>query len=224
MSDFYVYIRVENRFDLLRKAVDSIPEFHDLLTIVDNSPDGLTGEWPCFIYRPPVPLTFTQSHNWFFKNAADSGAKFIIWMHADAEAVDGGHLQLLDIARTCNDAKHKWYTIWTNYDSLAAVNLAAIAEVGGYDTHIEKYNCDNDLTWRMRVAGWDAIPTGIYTKHIGSSTIKSDSRLEFTCGIVHELSNTYYVRKWGGLPEHEQYRVPFNRPDFFTDLKPVGVW
>ena len=124
LSDFYVYIRVENRFDLLEKAVDSIPEFHRLLTIVDNSPNTAPGFWkiwPCAVYRPPVPLTFTQSHNWWFADAKAKGAKFIIWMHADAEAVDGGHLKLLEAART---ETRKWYTLWTNYDSMAAVNLA----------------------------------------------------------------------------------------------------
>jgi len=221
LSDFYVYIRVENRFDLLRKAVDSIPEFHNLLTIVDNSPKGLTGEWPCTVYHPPVPLTFTQTHNWWFANARGRGAKFIIWMHADAEAVDGGHIRLVEWALT---ETRKWYTLWTSYDAMAAVNLKAIEEVGGYDTHIEKYTCDNDLTWRMRLAGWPPIDTGIFTKHLGSSTIKSDPQLLFLNDIVHGLSTEYYKRKWGGLPEHERFTVPFNRPDLFPDLKPVGVW
>jgi hypothetical protein len=221
LSDFYVYIRVENRFDLLRKAVDSIPEFHDLLTIVDNSPNGLEGTYPCAVYRPPVPLTFTQTHNWWFQAAKHRGGKYVIWMHADAEAVDNGHLKLLDFMRA---ETRKWYTIWTNYDSLAAVNLAAIEEVGGYDQHIEKYNCDNDLTWRMKLAGWEAIDSGINTLHLGSSTIKSDSRLNFVNSIVHGLADVYYVSKWGGLPNHEKYTVPYNRPDLFPDLKPVGVW
>jgi hypothetical protein len=217
-------MRVENRFDLLRNAVASIPEFHDKLTIVDNSPEGLTGEWPCAIFLPPVPLTFTQSHNWFFKDARARGAKFIIWMHSDAIAVDGGHLKLLEFARKCNEEGRKWYTIWTNYDSLAAVNLDAIDDVGGYDWHIPKYMCDNDLTYRMKLRGWEAIDTGIYTTHLGSQTIKSDPRLRHINDIVHGLSAQYYVQKWGGMPEREVFTTPFNRPHWFKDLKPVGVW
>lgn len=211
-SDFYVYMRVENRFDLLRNAVNSIPEFWPLLTVVDNSPKGIDIELPCTIFRPPVPLTFTQSHNWFFKNAKEKGAKFILWMHMDAEAVDNGHLRLLEFTRKIVAEGRKWGLVWTNYDSLAAVNLDMIADVGGYDTIFPKYFCDNDHTRRMRLAGWETINSGIYTKHIGSQTILSDPTLKFLNEVTFPLYQKYYEIKWGGSPEKETYLTPFNRP------------
>lgn len=221
MSDFRCYIRTENRFDLLAKAVASIPEFHDLLTIVDNSPDGLTGTWPCAVWRPPVPLTFTQSHNWWFADARKKGAQFIVWMHGDAEAVDRGHLRLLEVTRKC---EVKWGTIFTSYDALATVNLDAIDAVGHYDVHFEKYCCDCDLYYRFALEGWQCIDSGIVTKHIGSATITSDPQLYFTNKIIHSHAFDYYFRKWGGDPGEERYRIPFNRPELFPTLKPVGVW
>ena len=223
-SDFRVYMRVQNRLDLLERAVDSIPEFWPLLTIMDNSVNGLGAALPCAFYQPPVPLTFTQSHNFFFKNARERGARFIIWMHSDAEAVNNGHLRLLDFVRTQCIGKRKWGVVWTFYDSIAAVNLDMIDDVGGYDTVFPKYLCDNDHTYRMRLAGWETIDTGIYTDHLGSQTIKSDPQLAFTNSLVHQLDAAYYRTKWGGDPDHERFTFPFNRPDLFPNLKPVGVW
>ena len=217
MNDFRVYMRVENRRDLLDRAVASIPEFWPFLSIVDNSvdnsPDGMCDGLPegITIMRGPVPLTFTQSHNWFFKDAKQKGARFVIWMHTDAEAVDGGHLRLLELARQCVTADRRWGVIWTNYDSLAVVNLDMIAEIGGYDTVFPKYFCDNDHIRRMRLAGWETISSGIHTMHIGSQTIKSDPELAFLNSITFPLYRQYYIAKWGGEPHHETYQHPFNR-------------
>ena len=211
-SDFYVYMRVENRFDLLRKAVDSIKEFWPLLTVVDNSPAGIGRHLPCVIIRPTVPLTFTQSHNWWFKDAKARGAKFIIWMHTDAEAVDGGHLKLLELARKYTAEGRKWGLIWTNYDSLSAVNLDMIDAVGGYDTAFAKYGCDCDLNRRIRLAGWETIDTDIHTNHVGSQTIKSDRIYEFINNKTFDLYMEYYTRKHGGPIDHETFDHPFNQP------------
>ena len=223
VSEFFVYMRVENRPDLLKRAVHSIPEFWNLLTIVDNSdveyriPDGRLITGICdglpvgiTVMRPPVPLTFTQSHNWFYQDAKQRGAKFILWMHTDAEALDGGHLRLLELARKYTAEGRKWGLIWTNYDSLCALNLDMIADVGGYDTVFPKYFCDNDHTRRMRLAGWETIDSGIATMHIGSQTIKSDPVLNFLNAQTFDLYRDYYVKKWGGEPDHEKYTVPFN--------------
>ena len=233
-GDFRAYLRVENRLDLLVKAVDSIPEFWPVLTIVDNSPERITeklrfhfaGDDPLGItvFHPPVPLTFTQSHNWWFANAKKRGAKFVLWIHNDAEAIDKGHLRLLGFVRRITAEGRKWGTVFTSYDALAAVNLAAIEDVGGYDTAFPKYGCDCDLYHRFTLAGWECINTGIVTNHVGSQTILSDTKLRFVNGIIHPHSMDYYRNKWGGNPGEEKFAAPFNRPDLFPNLKPVGVW
>jgi hypothetical protein len=211
-SDFRVYMRVENRRDLLDKAIASIPEFWPLLSIVDNSPDGMCDGLPegITIMHGPIPLTFTQSHNWFYKDAKEKGCKFILWMHTDAEAVDNGHLRLLDFAREQCVGKRKWGLAWTSYDSLTALNLDMISEVGGYDTIFPKYFCDNDHTRRMRLAGWETIDTGIVTKHIGSQSILSDPKAKFLNDVTFPLYQQYYIKKWGGTVDHETFTRPFD--------------
>lgn len=217
-SDFYVYMRAENRPDLVEKAVNSIPELWPLLTFVDNSPGGLklSADFPVTPHRFPIPLRFTDTHNWFFKNAKERGAKFLIWMHMDAEAVDNGHLRLLDFVRNHCVGKRKWGLVWTYYDTIAAVNLEMIEDVGGYDPVFEKYFADNDHTRRMRLRGWETIDTGIKTKHVGSQTIKSDPKLLFLNDVTFPIYQQYYRRKWAGEPENEKYDVPFGREDLFA--------
>ena len=60
-SDYRVYLRVENRPDLLSKAIDSIKEFWPVLTILDNTPEGIIRkeEWTEMGFRK---LLFTRSH------------------------------------------------------------------------------------------------------------------------------------------------------------------
>lgn len=224
-SDFRVYMQHRNRADLLHNAVASIREFWPLLTIVDNSPDGLVGDWPGTISKPPVPLTFTQTHNWFFADAKAKRASFILWMHSDAVAVDGGHLKLLDLTRRFLGEGRRFHTVWTNYDSLASVSLESVEAVGGYDPCIRKYMADCDLHYRMRLAGYDCIQSDITnTVHLGSQTIKSDPRLRAVNDIVHGLDRQYYIAKWGGDVGRETFSAPFNRPQWFKSLKPTGVW
>jgi hypothetical protein len=224
-NDYLVYMQHRNRADLLRNAVNSIREFWPLITIVDNSPEGLKGEWPGTIWRPPSSLTFTQTHNWFFQDAKERGARFIVWMHSDAVVAGDSHLMLVEFTRKCIADGRKFHTIWTNYDSLATVDLDSIDEVGGYDPCIRKYMADCDLHYRMRVAGYECIQSDITNiVHLGSQTIKSDPKLRCVNDVVHGLDRQYYIAKWGGDIGKETFKVPFNRPHWFKDLKPTGVW
>lgn len=50
---------------LLQRAVASVEPLWSRTIIVDNSYEGLKqSQWPVAVSRPPVPLTFTQSHCW----------------------------------------------------------------------------------------------------------------------------------------------------------------
>ena len=219
MNDFRVFFRVENRTDLLANALRSIPEFLRKTTVIDNTPTShvyrdllaqniMVDE----VYVPPVPLNFTQSHNLFFRMAGARGAKFILWMHGDAEAVDGGHLKLLEMARKITGEGRSWHTIWTNYDSLAAVNLDSINDAGGYDPALPKYFNDNDLHRRMKIAGWELVNSGIHTIHHGSQTIKSNQTWNYINSQTFDLYREYYIRKHGGPPGEEKFDHPFNQP------------
>jgi GT2 family glycosyltransferase len=80
--------------------------------------------------------------------------------------------------------------------------------VGEFDEAFEKcFFEDNDYEYRMRLAGItiryeDALNSEVYRN---SQTIEKDPLLG------GYLSNReYYIKKWGGLPDSETYKTPFN--------------
>lgn len=222
MSDFHVYIPYVNRPDLLKCALDSVRELWGNLTVLDNSidPDFWTEVNCCEVMHPPVPLSFTQSQNWFFKDAKRRGCKFILWLHNDCQLPQGAAQQLIDRVRSYYAEGRKWGVAFTFYDIFSAVNLEMVDEVGGYDTNIFSYVSDQDFYHRVRLAGWETINTEIEVEaikrgHLGSQTIKSDEKISLINGVTQTMAAYYFNEKWGGDPGHEQYSSPFNRPDLF---------
>lgn len=224
--DFHAYIPVVNRLDLLWEAVDSVPELHAYMTVVDNSPGStltIGEELPCEVYRPPVPLTFTQTQNFFFADANKRGCDFCIWFHSDCTIPEGAIEQLVTRVQELFAAKRKWGVAFCYYDILSAVNLEAVHEIGGYDTNIRAYKSDQDFYHRMRIAGWETVDTGIAVeelkaRHVGSQTIGSDRKLKFMNGVIQDLDAAYYRAKWGGEAGHESHAYPFGNRELSWKL------
>lgn len=212
MNDFRVWIPWVNRPDLLRGAVNCLEDVWPYLTILDNSPSGLEGDWPCAVERPTYPLTFTQSQNYFFLDTKRQHASTMIWMHSDAECEVGSCTKLSEIARGFSSSGDKWGVIFTHYDCLSAVNVDAALDVGLYDTTFAAYFSDNDFYHRLDTGGWSRNESGIPVKHHGSQTINSDPNLKFMNGVTFDWYRQYYRNKWGGDPGRERYKYPFNYP------------
>jgi len=220
MTDYQMFIPVVNRFDLLDKAVESARDLWDNLTIIDNSPDGLAHPYPdpITVCRPCVPLTFSQSMNLMTKLTKQAGGSIVLWMHSDAAAEDGVCLSLLEQAREYTATGRKWGCLWTAYDAFSALNIAALDDIGGWDTNLPWYYADTSIYYCMKARGWECIDTGLKVDHAPSRTINADPRLLFIHHITFPLSGLYYIAKHGGEPGHEKFQFPFNRPDF--GLKP----
>jgi len=210
MDDYRAFIFHVNREDLLAKALRSAAEIGDYLTVVDNSRDGLSMAVARH-YRPPVPLSFSQSMNFAMTSAKGHGSSFVLLMHSDAEAHSGSCMQLVEYARRLNTEGRKWGVLFTNYDALAALNLALLDDVGLWDTNLPQYFSDNDYYRRIALAGYEKIETGIPVDHTPSTTINSDPELKFLNGVTFPLYEQYYTQKWGGKPGKEIFKIPFNR-------------
>ena len=100
--------------------------------------------------------------------------------------------------------------LFTNYDALLAMNTALIDDVGLWDQNLPWYHSDEDFYRRVTLAGYEAIDTCIDVNHDYSQTIKSDPVLNFLNAQTFDLYRDYYVKKWGGLPDHEKFTMPFN--------------
>jgi len=214
MSDFSAFVPHVVREDLLAKAVDSIPEYHENLTIIDNSPNGLQkgSYWWGDVLRPPVPLSCSQTFNWIMRLTRERGHKICIWMHNDAEAGPGVAQGLLDFARKSTADSRKWGVLFTHYDTMCALNTDLIDVVGEWDVNLPQYATDNDYYRRVRLAGWECIDTNLTdVKHEGSATINSDPMRKFVNSVTFPLYLYYYSQKWGGDVGREKFLTPFNR-------------
>jgi hypothetical protein len=226
--DYQIFVPVVNRFDLLDAAIASTAPYSSL-TVIDNS-DGKLGDRykdnePITICRPPVPLNFQQTSNLECKLAKQRGAKYYVHMHHDAQFPPARIGELLDIARKADADGRRWLVVFTLYDILCVYNVAAMEDLGGYDAHLfHLYYGDNDLWRRAKLSGYERIEAGgkgIIHNGGGSTTINSDMRWKICNDHQFPLAAEIYRCKWGGNPEHETYSAPFDRPDVFTDMKPV---
>lgn len=85
--------------------------------------------------------------------------------------------------------------------------------VGLYDEEFFAYHEDNDYSYRMKLAGIerdDVQHGGI--AHVGSATVNAmigHNRSVFEQNWFR--GHVYYICKWGGTPDKETFKTPFNR-------------
>ncbi|WP_210367641.1 glycosyltransferase family 2 protein [Bacillus sp. REN3] len=219
--NYLVGIGYKSRLDLLHRAVDSIEPYWPHTVIVDNS-DGLdlraedSLSSKVTIFEPPVPLTFPQKINYLLEAAKERSCDALIFMHADAEAAHGVPEAFLKLIEEVRREEEKWGAIFTNYDSLCAINVEAAKAIGGHDTVFTMYFSDNDYYWRLHSAGYKMLQTDLPVIHHGSSSIKSDAYFEYITSITFPLYKSYLLDKWK-IHQTEQlsYELVF-RPSGFT--------
>jgi hypothetical protein len=209
-SDYAAFCPVVNRLDLLQSLIASIQPLWDDFTIIDNSEKGIVVKPDQIrVFRPPVPLLFTQSMNWELEETLRRGKAYCIHMHNDAVIPEGTCEKLLDYARNINQEYSNWGVIYTLYDILCVYNPKVYEAIGGYDTNFAAYFSDNDYFRRMELAGWSRHNSGIEVGHVGSQTINSDPYLRHLNGVTFPLYREYYRAKWGGTVDEEQFTHPF---------------
>jgi len=198
--------------DYLQRALASIGDKHLEKTYVINSSDPLstqsklTHSWCEYI--PIVPLSHTQSHNYF--QILAHGYDALIVMHNDAECEPDTIDKLLALKETL---PRKWGVVFTNYDAVAMYNPAMWKDIGKWDWRLfPSYFSDDDYYRRAKLAGWELIDSGLPVRHEGSHIInKVDMKLKWlNHHILHESARNAYLRKWGGDPGQETFTVPFD--------------
>lgn len=229
--EFCAFVPVVNRFDLLKQVYEAAGQagILEVLFIIDNSPNGVTEDLRTEfaqngvnLYRPPIPLSFTQSMNLEFRITRARCKKLCLHSHSDAVIPSGAIKQVLDCARGAEALGRKWGVVYSLYDVLAVYNPVAGEDIGGYDTNFANYFSDNDFYRRLKLSGYELIESNVKVDHIGSQTVNSDPYLKYVTGITFPLARQYYVAKWGGDPGKEMFREPFNgawKPKFSAILK-----
>ncbi|MEI7028208.1 glycosyltransferase family 2 protein [Paenibacillus sp. y28] len=188
--------------ELLQRAVDSIPLYQPHTIVVDNSEGHNLRHAPSIsgkvqIYRPPIVLSLTQVFNYLLQRGMAENGDAVLFMHEDAEATEGVPEQFLSLLEQYNQEGKRWGVAFTNYDALAAFNLAAVREVGLWDTNFYAYYADNDYYRRIRDAGYETVETELPVIHHVSITAKSNPYLKKVYSSVEAIVVPYYKTKWG---------------------------
>jgi GT2 family glycosyltransferase len=214
-----------NRPDLLHKALASVKPFWERMIVIDNSECCALRNDPARdmgvrIYEPPVPLTFPQMINYLRRLAEEDGCDVVLYMHNDAEAHPGTLEALLRMVESLQRSERKWGAVFTNFDILVAFNMEALRAAGWWDTFFPQYCSDVDYYWRLLLAGYDHINSGLGVKHHndGASTMKSDPYRRFLHDVTYPIYEKYFVKKWGKpwvYPDDlafakKWHRTPFN--------------
>lgn len=223
VSDHMLYIPVVNRLDLLAKAVRSVAQQWPNTVIVDQTVDGIGHGWEkTTVYRadPCRPISFTQMMNWAIDTARMRGLRYLVFMHNDAEAIDGAAESAIEMARRLDAQKERWSLIFTRdqngsfYDHLVVYNMEAVLAIGHWDESFDWYVSDNDFYHRLRAAGPQKHCAEARVIHHRSQTSFSDTKLVNPMRIRHKMATARYLEKWGGPIGSELFQIPYNGNGF----------
>ena len=179
----FIGIPCLNRFDLLERAVACFDVPHELF-LIDNSVNnrGVAASWNAIMREG-----FGRGYDWVFLASNDC-------------FVAPGTLQkAIDVLDTGDVGI--WHVFAGNF---FAISRKTVERIGWFDENFWPAYCEDcDYSRRCDLAGVTRrnVP-GAVVEHLGSMTLKSGAKLPDV--------RPYYIEKWGGLPGHERFAVPFN--------------
>lgn len=106
--------------------------------------------------------------------------------------------------------------------SCFALNPIALERIGCFDENIFPVYLE-DCDHHRRATLLDLVEENCAdtsVSHGGSSAINHDEELALQNLVTQRKSGEYFVRKWGGINEHEKYIIPFNDPRFSCYIDP----
>lgn len=212
-----VAVPTYRRYDLLRQMMDSAEKgslVPDRYYIVDNggSLDPAAYGMPTVkveIWRPGRNIGVSAAWNHILKTQPEH-----VVVACDDVQFHGETLRrLVEEYDAHPEIPFFFPAVTPSMFSVFMQRRSLLEQIGGYDeAFYPAYFEDNDYVRRMHLAGipYRGVP-GLGYNHVGSGTLKtfSPAEMEEHHSRFQGLQQ-YYVRKWGGLPGREQYKVPFN--------------
>jgi hypothetical protein len=96
----------------------------------------------------------------------------LCFMHNDGEAEPGMDLRFRERIEAEWRSNPKFGVLFTHYDTLSAINMTAVRQIGPWDNLFSGYFADREYYARLRQHGFEEIQTDIGVVHHGSMTIK----------------------------------------------------
>jgi GT2 family glycosyltransferase len=210
MQDLCILIPTINRKDLLMEALNNysklMPEVPKL--ILDNGKQDITCvDDTTWIFESNENLGVAGSWNYLINKAILNNFKYFLILNDDVilQKDEGLIRQILS-----KGTKDHFYICRPFYNWSSFILTKNVYEkVGAFDEKFKKaYFEDNDYMYRMKLAGVpikyvDELNPDVY---LNSQTIEKNPLLG---GYID--NKEYFLQKWGGLPESETFKTPFNK-------------
>jgi GT2 family glycosyltransferase len=206
---YCILIPTVNRKDLLMEALDwYIPNLKGTeIIVLDNGKQCIASGAPNLkVFESEENKGVAGSWNWLINKAIERGHTNFLILNDDI-ILKRNHSEIIDIIYRWGDNTFHRPRPFYNWSAFI-LNKSIYEKVGEFDEAFEKcFFEDNDYEYRMRLAGItiryeDALNAEVYRN---SQTIEKDPLLG---GYIQ--NRDYYIYKWGGIPESETYKTPFN--------------
>jgi len=218
-------IPIVNRGDLLLRCVASVDHPIDTLFIINNGTSGEVAKAIDQIQKKKIPNSklFRQIRTETHENLGCAGSwNRIMTLSSSPWLICGNDIQFMPgnvgkISRALDEDPNVSIVCADGYSIFCMTELG-LKTVGFFDENFfPAYYEDLDHFRRVKLSGAKAVGIPDFkfvhgeAPHWGSSTVKSDPVLEKKFAQITGNLRDYYIRKWGGEPDHEQFSRPYNR-------------
>lgn len=211
-----------NRPDILRQCIQAAYDstlVPNEVIVIDNSPeqyatgvllDMLTKYKNLYVLPQSTNIGLSGSWNWYMENYND----YLLFPNDDVIV----HPHTIEAMYKAAETNPKEVLFFGLKDAFSFYLLKKIGweTVGGFDPAFHPiYFDDNDMAYKLKLAGWNPIivPEATFEHlHGGSSSLKAYSQKEMEDHHQRfQRNQNYYIRKWGGIPGQETYVTAFNK-------------
>jgi hypothetical protein len=204
----FIFIPVVTGFDLLQKAIDSVPEnLFDDYFIFNNSGKNLNEiiDKKQFTIINDNPLSFKDTQNKMRQYAIENKYDYYSFMHNDGEILDDTANRLIQKADELINNNSNWGIVFSNYDVFCAFNTSCVETIGewgddNWPTQKSGYYLDNDYYHRMQKYNFSHVQIEHNVLHTTSNTINRDENEMKIWKSQRQAVQNHFQNKWGWLP------------------------
>lgn len=209
-APFCILIPTVNRKDLLMEALDYYVRNYKTVDIIilDNGNQDIPQLAPnVFIYKTPENLGVARSWNMLIHKAILKGHEWFLVMNDDIiyKKPLNEICALIRKQTTNTFLQPRPFYNW----SIFLLHKSVFRKVGVFDPAFARcFFEDNDYRYRMKLAGVNVR----YEDELAPEVYRNSQTIEKNPLLGGYIENReYYLRKWGGLPDQEQYIIPFTK-------------
>lgn len=207
---FAILIPTVNRKDLLMEALPYYATHYPNTNIIilDNGRQHIPQPTPkVWVFESEENLGVARSWNFLIKKAIEMGENYFLVLNDDILYKKGEGMINALIEKWGKYSFHqpRPYFNW----SIFLFSKEIYELVGEFDRNFQKcFFEDNDYQYRLKLAGVNLR----YEDELAPEVFRCSETTKRSPELGGYVENReYYIKKWGGLPENEQYKTPFNK-------------